>query len=52
MGYKFIVAETLADKVLGEDYEVIEKTLGKDLVGTKYEQLLPLLRSKAKPLKY
>ena len=31
MGYKFIVAETLADKVLGEDYEVIEKTLGKDL---------------------
>ena len=48
MGYKFIVAETLADKVLGEDYEVIEKTLGKDLVGTKYEQLLPFVKVEGK----
>ncbi len=48
MGYKFIVAETLADKVLGEDYEVVEKTLGKDLVGTKYEQLLPFVKVEGK----
>ena len=48
MGYKFIVAETLADKVLGEDYEVIEKTLGKDLVDTKYEQLLPFVKVEGK----
>ncbi|MDD3452920.1 MAG: isoleucine--tRNA ligase [Bacilli bacterium] len=43
MGYKFILAETLADKVLGEDYTVIEEYLGKDLAGIKYEQLMPFV---------
>ncbi len=41
MGYKFIVSQSLADKVLGEDYKVLETFKGKELVGTKYEQLMP-----------
>ena len=43
-GYNFIVAEKLADKVLGEDYEVIEKYKGKDLEGVEYEQYLDFLK--------
>lgn len=42
-GYNFIVAEKLANKVLGDDYEVIEKYVGKDLEYKEYEQLLPFL---------
>ena len=41
MGYKFIVAESLANSVLGDDYKVLEKYKGKDLEGTEYEQLIP-----------
>ncbi len=41
MGYKFIVGKTLAEKVLGEDYKVLEEIKGKDLEGIEYEQLLP-----------
>lgn len=41
LGFKFIVCETLADKVLGEDYKVLETYKGSDLVGKKYEQLMP-----------
>ena len=43
MGYKFIVAKKLANKVLGEDYEVLETYKGKDLEYTEYEQLIPEL---------
>ena len=43
MGYKFIVAKTLANKVLGDDYEVLETYKGTDLVGTNYEQLMPFV---------
>ncbi len=43
MGYKFIVAKSLANKVLGDDYEVLETYKGTDLVGTKYEQLMPFV---------
>ena len=43
-GYNFIVAEKLADKVLGEDYEVVEKYKGKDLEGVEYEQYLDFLK--------
>ena len=42
-GYNFIVAESLASKVLGDEYEVVEKYKGKDLEYRKYEQLLPIL---------
>ena len=40
MGYKFIVAEVLANKVLGDEYKVLETYKGKDLVGIKYEPLM------------
>ena len=43
MDYKFIVAEKLAEKVLGSDYEVLETYVGKDLEYTEYEQLIPEL---------
>ncbi|WP_300383598.1 isoleucine--tRNA ligase [Clostridium sp.] len=36
-----IVAKDLATKVLGEDYEVIKEFKGSELLGTKYERLLP-----------
>src|SRR5574344_832447 len=45
-GYKFIVAKKLADKVLGEDFKVLETYLGKDLEYTKYEQLMPFVKPK------
>jgi len=40
-GYNFIVAKKLADKVLGEEYEIVEEYKGKDLEYTEYEQLIP-----------
>ena len=43
-GYKFIVAKKLANKVLGDDYNVLETYLGKDLEYTEYEQLIPELK--------
>ena len=43
-GYNFIVAEKLADKVLGEDYKVVEKYKGKELEGVEYEQYLDFLK--------
>ena len=42
-GYNFIVAEKLAKKVLGEEYEVVCEYLGKDLEYKEYEQLMPIL---------
>ena len=43
-GYNFIVAKKLANKVLGDDYEVVETYLGKDLEYKEYEQFLPILK--------
>ena len=43
-GYNFIVAKALADKILGEDYEVVEEYKGKDLEYREYEQLMPILK--------
>ncbi|MBM7834004.1 isoleucine--tRNA ligase [Clostridium sardiniense] len=37
----YILAKELAPKVLGEDYEVVKEFKGADLLGMKYEQLLP-----------
>jgi len=42
-GYNFIVAEKLAKKVLGEEFEVVETYTGKDLEYVEYEQFLPIL---------
>ena len=36
-----ILAKDLAAKVLGEDYEVVREFPGTELLGTKYEQLMP-----------
>ena len=43
-GYNFIVAKALADKILGDEYEVVEEYLGKDLENREYEQLMPILK--------
>ena len=42
-GYKFILAEKLASKVLDGEYEVLETYKGTDLEYTEYEQLIPSL---------
>ncbi len=47
-GYKFIVCESLKDSVVGEEAKVLEKYKGKDLVGIKYEQLLPFVKVEGK----
>ena len=41
MGYKFILCKDLANKVLGDEYKTLETYKGTDLVGLKYEQLMP-----------
>lgn len=43
-GYKFILAEKLASKVLEGDYTVLETYKGTDLEYTEYEQLIPSLK--------
>ena len=47
-GYKFIVASSLLEKVLGDDTKILETYKGIDLVGTKYEQLLPFVEVEGK----
>ena len=48
LGYKFILAKSLAPTVLGEDYEVLETFKGKELEYTEYEQLIPSLSVNSK----
>lgn len=48
-GETYILAEALAPKLLGEDYEVIERMKGKELEGIEYERLMdfvPLPKNK------
>lgn len=47
-GFKFILAESLAEKVLGSEYEVLDTYKGSDLVGIKYEQLMPFVEVEGK----
>ena len=42
-GKNYYVAKSLADKVLGEGYEVVKECKGKDLEGMEYEQFIPEL---------
>ncbi len=42
-GYKFILAESLASKVLGDEYTIIETFKGSSLENIGYEQLIPSL---------
>lgn len=41
MGYKFIIAKALANRVLGEEYTVLDEYKGTDLEHQEYEQLIP-----------
>ena len=43
-GYNFIVAEKLAKKVLGDEFEVVEEYTGKDLEYLEYEQYMDFLK--------
>ena len=43
-GYNFIVAKALANKVLGDNIEILEEYKGKDLEYREYEQLIPILK--------
>ena len=47
-GYKFILCESLLEKVLGEDTKLLETYKGKDLVGLKYDQLMPFVNVEGK----
>jgi len=42
-GYNFIVAEKLANRVLGDEFEVVEEYTGKDLEYLEYEQYMDYL---------
>ena len=44
MGYKFILAEKLASRVLGNEYTVLKHYKGTDLEYMEYEQLIPELK--------
>lgn len=48
MGYKFILADNLREKVVGSDAKVLETYKGIDLVGIKYEQLMPFVKVEGK----
>jgi len=48
MGYKFILAEKLANAVLGDEYTVLETFIGKDLEYVEYEQLIPSINVNGK----
>ena len=43
MGYKFIICDSLMNKVLGDDVKVLKTYKGTDLVGMEYEQLMPFV---------
>ena len=44
----YYVAKALANKVLGEDYEVLAEMKGKDLEHVEYEQLMPFVQTDEK----
>lgn len=44
----YYVGKVLANKVLGEDYEVLEEMKGKDLEYVEYEQLIPFINVEEK----
>ncbi len=42
-GHKFILASSLVNNILGDEYKILEKYKGKDLEYIEYEQLIPSL---------
>jgi len=45
---KFILGESLAEKVLGNEFQILETYKGKELEYTEYEQLIPEIEIKEK----
>lgn len=43
-GEEYYIASDVVQRVLKENYKIIERFLGQELVGKKYEQLLPFLK--------
>jgi isoleucyl-tRNA synthetase len=43
-GYKFIVAKTLVNNILGDEIEILETYKGSDLEYKEYEQLMPYIK--------
>lgn len=43
-GHVFILAKDLLKQVLGDDYEVLDEFIGKDLEYVEYEQLMPFIK--------
>jgi len=41
----YYVSKVLAERVLGEDYEILEEMKGKDLEYMEYEQLIPFVKT-------
>jgi isoleucyl-tRNA synthetase len=48
MGYKFIICNSLLEKVLGSEAKILETYKGTDLVGMEYEQLMPFAKVEGK----
>ena len=44
----YIVAKDLAEKVLGEEIEIVREFKGEELLGVKYEQLMPFAKVEGK----
>ncbi len=44
----YYIAKELANKVLGEDYEVLQELKGKELENIEYEQLMPFVQADKK----
>ena len=47
-GYNFIVAKTLANKILGDNYKILKTYKGKELEYQEYEQFMPFIKTKEK----
>ena len=47
-GYKFILAKDLVNSVLNDECTILETYKGSDLVGIKYEQLMPFVKVEGK----
>ncbi len=47
IGEELVMAGALCDKVLGEEYEVLEKYKGSDFVGKKYQPLFDTFESES-----
>ncbi|MGI6325299.1 MAG: isoleucine--tRNA ligase [Bacilli bacterium] len=47
-GYNFILAKSLVNRILGDEYKIVEEYKGKDLEFKEYEQLIPFIKVEGK----